>query len=139
LDCDKIEGSTCKQKIIQVVACNTGDNGHLTGELVNTWDLELLTCNRKYYWEDVAVGKLLKWNFIVNWSVSRTGSDDWIDDKYFIHGKFTTKLSSDALIDIFGWECKNWLDSQHNYCPSSLYQNASLVVIDQNYDSPLFW
>lgn len=109
------------------------------------------------------VGSLIKWNFIVNWNVM--GVNGKLKNKYFIYWKFTTKDSISELEKTFTWRCKNWLvinnawqaqNSQRRYCPVSYkdpnasgdevvytwynpYAYASLVVIDQNYSSPLYW
>lgn len=97
--------------------------------------------NFEHAWDDVAVAALLKWNFIVNWWVK--GASGKLSRKYFIHGKFTTKDTYEALGKVFRWRCVNWEsnESNKNYCPYSQehpYTNAFLVVIDQNYSSPLF-
>lgn len=92
-----------------------------------------------YDWEDIAVGSFIKWNFIVNWNVIWSGNgDNTLKNKYFIYGKFTTNDTISSLEKIFSWRCSNWIGSDDNYCPKwNKYQNASLVVIDQNFDSPL--
>ena len=103
--------------------------------------------NYEYTWENVAVAAVLKWNFIVNGHVRGTG-DNNLNNKYFMYGKFTSLDTYDEIADKFGRRCGlngKWSDG--NYCPASPsswntqhpYQTASLVVIDQNYDSPLFW
>lgn len=99
--------------------------------------------NFVHTWEDVAVAALLKWNFIVNWWVKAAGGNNLLH-KYFIHGKFTTKDTFDELGKVFKWRCVYWESNENpkNYCPYSQehsYTNAFLVVIDQNYSSPLFW
>ena len=99
--------------------------------------------NFEYVWENVAVAALLKWNFIVNWWVKGYDGKKLVH-KYFIHGKFTTKDTFDVLGKVFKWRCVDWEsnESSKNYCPYSQehpYTNAFLVVIDQNYSSPLFW
>lgn len=96
-----------------------------------------------YAWEDVAVASLLKGNFIVNGSV-RSENGDSLKNKYFVYWKFTTKDSSAELTSNFGWRCESGIWSDSYYCPDSSspyehpYASASLVIIDQNYDSPLF-
>lgn len=151
LECDKVVGTGCMDMIVEVVSCNIADD--VTAESGLVWldngkknfaevgKVEFGACNRIYSWNEVAVWKLLKWNFIVNWSVEWTGGSNTssIYNKYFIHGKFTTKVSADDLMDVFEWQCINGVDDFDDYCPDSPYQYASLVVIDQNYDSPLFW
>ncbi len=101
--------------------------------------------NYEYTWEDVAVAALLKWNFIVNGHVKWDG--ETLTNKYFMYWKFTSLDTYDEIADKFGRRCGldgKWSDE--NYCPASpeewnthAYQWASLVVIDHNYDSPLFW
>jgi len=90
----------------------------------------------------------IRWNFIVNGKVKSTSADGKLHNKYFIHWKFTSRDSTEALKNMFVWRCTNgyvlknsWVKdvSQWLYCPSSVYQSASLVVIDQNYQSPLYW
>ena len=99
-------------------------------------------CNWSYDWSvGAAVWVFLRWNFIIN------GKVQWVDNgklknKYFIYGKFTTKDTLKKLESVFSWTCKNWIGSDGNYCPEysserSPYQNKSLIVIDQNYGSPL--
>ena len=96
-----------------------------------------------YNWNDVAVWSFIKWNFIVNWYVKGSW---WgkLKNKYFVHWKFTTKDDFTSLLDTFAWRCVNGIsteesDGKQSYCPpSSNYAVASLVVIDQNYDSPFF-
>lgn len=98
--------------------------------------------NFEHTWDDVAVAALLKWNFIVNWWVK--GEWDKLKHKYFIHGKFTTRDTFEKLGKIFKWRCIDWESNESPikyYCPYSKehsYTDASLVVIDQNYSSPLF-
>ena len=98
--------------------------------------------NYEYSGPNVAVARVLNWNFIVNGKVTWSN----LNDKYFIYGKFTSLDTYDDIAEKFTWRCGNegkWSDG--NYCPASSelnqhpYQTASLVVIDQNYDSPLFW
>jgi len=111
------------------------------------------------------VWSFIRWNFIVDWHVKTNTSNNKLNNKYFIYWKFTTKDSMDDLEEIFAWRCKNWYvvnkawiiqNSQGKYCPPSVtkinvitqekeyewynpYEWASLVVIDQSYDSPLYW
>lgn len=89
-----------------------------------------------------SMASVIKWNFIVNWSVIWTwGSvEGKLDNKYFIYGKFTTKSSISELENVFSWRCNNWFGTDDIFCPKfnwNYYQNAALVVIDQNYGSPL--
>ena len=103
---------------------------------------------KDYTWDSIAIGSAIRWNFIVDWSVkSANQNDPKLHNKYFIYGKFSTKDSFKYLEDVFVWRCSNgfvindnWeLLSPVEYCPPSVYENASLVVIDQNYQSPLYW
>lgn len=117
----------------------------------------------------VAVWSFIRGNFIVDWSVKGTDvfNNGKLNNKYFIYWKFTTKDTFKDLEDIFVWRCKDWFvvnkqwvvdHDQWTYCPPSIvsaksenpnetrkylwknpYENYSLVVIDQNYDSPLYW
>ena len=75
-------------------------------------------------WEEAAVASLLKWNFIVDWHVRWKDSSN-LKNKYFIHGKFTSKDSYDDLLGSFEWRC--WSDGksavsdaswERDYCPS---------------------
>jgi len=97
-----------------------------------------------YNWNDVAVWSYIKWNFIVNWKVKGSGEWGKLKNKYFIHWKFTTMDDFTTLLDTFAWRCVNWVstkesDDAQSYCPpTNNYAVASLVVIDQNYDSPFF-
>ena len=96
-----------------------------------------------YMWDYAGIWSFMKGNFIINWKVKANGSDT-LSNKYFIYWKFTTQDSFSDLLEVFGWRCTNWQASDENYCPWSVrwwknpYANASLIVIDQNYDSPLF-
>ena len=99
-----------------------------------------------YTWNLVAVGSFIRGNFVVNWKVEAANTEDPVlHNKYFIYGKFTTKDSFSELENKFQWRCNNWYTTDGSYCPPSVrwwknsYENASLVVIDQNYDSLLFW
>ena len=98
-----------------------------------------------------SMASVIKWNFIVNWKVKAydvndTPDEDWnlntkLKNKYFIYGKFTTKSSISELENVFSWRCNNWFGTDNIFCPKfewNFYQNAALVVIDQNYGSPLF-
>ena len=104
-----------------------------------------------YTWSDaVAVWSLLKWNFIVWWYVKWLWENDVLNNKYFLYGKFTSRDSYNWLKDVFTRSC-NWNEwSDWRLCPTCIYNdcpkesrnyytNAPLVVIDQNYNSPLFW
>jgi len=101
-------------------------------------------CDWKYYGDfGAAVWSFIKWNFIVNGFVKWKADDNKLNNKYFIYGKFTTKDSFSTLEKTFSWICENWFGSDGNYCPEARdywynpYRNAALIVIDQNYGSPL--
>jgi hypothetical protein len=116
----------------------------------------------------VWVWSFIRWNFVVDGNVVGPDWNK-LKDKYFIYWKFTTRDSFNQLENTFAWRCKNWLvidksgivqdgengrRNQWKYCPPSVtkkenretvyewynpYEWAALVVIDQNYDSPLYW
>ena len=98
--------------------------------------------------EAVAVASAIKWNFIVNWRVKSVSEDETLKNKYFLYGKFTTKDTFNELEKVFAWRCDNGITKdRRNFCPKTNYideddetpyRNASLVVIDQNYPSPMF-
>jgi hypothetical protein len=106
-------------------------NGHGEGKI----------CDWRYSGSGAAVWVFLRWNFIVNGVVQWKGGD--LKNKYFIYGKFTTNDSFNSLESTFSWTCENWLGKDGNYCAQAHdgwynpYRNAALVVIDQNYGSPL--
>ena len=95
-----------------------------------------------------AVASVIKWNFIVNWRVKSVSEDETLKNKYFLYGKFTTKDTFNELEKVFAWRCDNGITKdRRNFCPKTNYideddetpyRNASLVVIDQNYPSPMF-
>ena len=103
-----------------------------------------------YAWNWAAVASLIKWNFIINGKIKGPDvSNPILKNKYFIYGKITTTDTFDDLLSTFQWRCNNWVSSEESdgnqtYCPSTTawwnnpYQVASLVVIDQNYDSPFY-
>lgn len=99
-------------------------------------------------WDDVAIASVLRWNFIVDGNIKRLDdgeeNGDKLKNKYFIYGKLTTKDDLDSLEETFSWRCSAWLANDDSFCPGKRlpdypnpYQNAALVIIDQNYDSPL--
>ena len=103
-----------------------------------------------YTWDEVVAWKFIKGNFIVDGSVR---SSDWsgFDNVYFVYWKMTTKDSVDQLGRVFKRRCKMWIQGTDGTpCPGSEkaqdgtiswinpYENASLVIIDQNYPSPLY-
>lgn len=123
--------------------------------------------DESYKWDPyqlAGVGSFIRWNFVVDWHVKGTAeSNSKLKNKYFIYWKFTTRDEFKDLEETFAWRCSNgfvinkaWKiqESQWKYCPPSIYtvvngekvyewhnpyEWASLVVIDQNYDSPLYW
>jgi hypothetical protein len=117
-----------------------------------------------YEWNLSGVWSYIRWNFIVDWNVMGPDSNNGkLNNKYFIYWKFTTIDSFADLEETFAWRCSNgyvinkkWKpqDNQWLYCPPSTYKTvneqkiydwynpyewAALVVIDQNYNSPLYW
>jgi hypothetical protein len=105
--------------------------------------------NSSYVWEEPAIASLIKWNFIVNWNIRWTWTWGKLYDKYFIYWKLTTTDNFNTLLDTFQWRCNNWVSTTESNgavrpCPSEIawwenpYAGASLVVIDQNYDSAFY-
>ncbi len=116
-----------------------------------------------YKWDFSGVWSYIRGNFVVDGHVKGATPNGKLNNKYFIHWKFTTRDSFKDLEETFVWRCsdgyvvnKAWsiLDSQWRFCPISVtkkenwetvyewynpYEWAALVVIDQNYDSPLYW
>ena len=101
-----------------------------------------MPCDGIYIGSDAAVWSFIRWNFIVNGLVKWLGGD-LLKNKYFIYGKFTTRDTFNTLEKTFSWTCENWFAKDGNYCPEAHdnwynpYRNAALIVIDQNYGSPL--
>lgn len=102
-------------------------------------------------WNDVAIASIIKWNFIVDGKVlgpdrpSDASFDKKLKNKYFIYWKLSSRDSFQTLQDTFAWRCNNWYTTDDSYClPSNTgysnpYEDAFLVVIDQNYEnSPFF-
>ena len=100
---------------------------------------------------DAAVASIIKWNFIVNWNImwpedsSNPSLHKKLNNKYFIYWKLSSRDSFQTLQDTFAWRCNNWYTTDGSYClPSNAsynnpYEDAFLVVIDQNYEnSPFF-
>ena len=119
---------------------NTG--WFVSSTLVNDFSGKVSSDLDSYISGDVAVWSFIRWNFIVNGNVIGTGitTNGKLNNKYFIYGKFTTKDSIGWLENVFSWSCNNGYGSDGNYCPDSKwnhYKNASLIVIDQNYKSPV--
>ena len=106
----------------------------------------------KYTWEDISVWKFIKWNFIINWNIKAMSggtTDGVLKDRYFVYGKMTTNDTVKELENVFKRWCRadgssNMIDTNWYPCPLSFsgwnnpYEGASLVIIDQNYPSPLY-
>ena len=129
------------------------------GETSQTYEqkvgIDAINNGQVYKWDLAARASLIRWNFVVDWNIKGLpGADGILKNKYFIYWKFTTKDSFKDLEKTFRWNCNT--DSgrasdklpsgEYSYCPVSVeeewyynpYYNVSLVVIDQDYDSPLF-
>ena len=104
-----------------------------------------------YSGEDVAAWRFIRWNFIVNWNIKPASWMTGLQNVYFIYWKMTSKDTVDKLEETFVWKCNVWSgsDLEQSPCPGwwkdeygnswiNPYQNASLVIIDQNYPSPLY-
>ena len=99
--------------------------------------------------DDVAIASVIKWNFIVDGYIKNANTDDGkLENKYFIYWKLTTRDDLSKLEDTFSRRCKLWRanNTWRDFCPGwtmnwkdfrTPYQNAALVIIDQDYDSPL--
>ena len=102
-----------------------------------------------------AMGAVIKWNFIINWHIKHLCNvnagtcplnETRVSNRYFVYWKLTAKDSLADLENLFSWRCDNWMSTNpyEVYCPQSTdnwknpYENAPLVIIDQNYDSPVF-
>ena len=96
----------------------------------------------EYTWEEVAAWKFMKWNFVVNGKIRSAASG--LENVYFVYWKLTSLDSVEDLKSTFRRKCNIWTWSDWNPCPISIagwenpYENASLVIIDQNYPSPLY-
>ena len=117
-------------------------------------EVEVIKDGIAYTWDLSGYWSFIRGNFVVDGHVKWTTPNEKLNNKYFIHWKFTTRDSFADLEDTFVWRCsdgyvvnKAWkiLENQWTFCPPSIkwyhnpYESASLVVIDQNYDSPLYW
>ena len=99
-------------------------------------------------WNDVTIASIIKWNFIVNGNIlGPESSENKLNNKYFIYWKLSSRDSFQSLQDTFAWRCNNWYTTDDSYClPTNKerwynnpYEDAFLVVIDQNYEnSPFF-
>lgn len=126
--------------------------GNVSSTSLETFSSNVTGGNGKYKGKDATVASLIKWNFIVNWKIKGPAvGNDKLNNKYFIHWKFTSRDDFNSLSDTFQWRCNNWIATDWTYCPRSFkenwsyedwrlnpYEAAFLVVIDQNYDSPLY-
>ena len=83
-----------------------------------------------------SAGSFFKWNFIIDWNIQRNDGKP-IEHKYFIYWKLTSKDTVEKLENLFAWRCRDWIWTDGTPCPEGTYAYASLVVINQNYDSPL--
>ena len=148
-DYDNDDVSECPEN--KDLACDAFD---FDGEMwVNLTDLQNTIVNAvaHSYKNLSSMASVIKWNFIVNWKVKGLDKahnslaegespDIKLKHKYFIYGKFTTKSSLSELENVFSWRCENWFGTDGIFCPKfewNPYRNAALVVIDQNYGSPL--
>lgn len=122
--------------------------------MVNQDDIDFFdSCPDCSVWNDVAIASIIKWNFIINGNVlgpdrpSDISFDKKLKNKYFIYWKLSSRDSFQSLQDTFAWRCNNWYTTDDSYClPTNKerwynnpYEDAFLVVIDQNYEnSPFF-
>ena len=105
-----------------------------------------------YLWDEVVAWKFIKWNFIVDGSI-KAKTNSGFDHVYFVYWKLTTTDTVDQLWNVFKRRCKMWIEGTDGTpCPGTEeyiiddapylwinpYENASLVIIDQNYPSPLY-
>ena len=110
-----------------------------------------LAAGHDYSGNDAAAWRFIRGNFIINGNIKPAGWYTGLENIYFIYGKMTSKDTVDELEKVFVWKCNAWKgsDSEHVPCPwwwkdvdgnvwNNPYQNASLVIIDQNYSSPLY-
>lgn len=91
----------------------------------------------------LALASIIKWNFIVNGSIKSKNNETELKNKYFIYWKLTSLDDNDKLANTFAWRCIGWITNEEPrwFCPAlsiwERYQNAPLVIIDQNYNSPM--
>jgi hypothetical protein len=108
----------------------------------------LIEFDSEYTWDEVVAWKFIKWNFIVDGSIKAT-TNSGFDHVYFVYWKLTTTDTVDQLWGVFKRRCKMWIEGTDGVpCPGTEeyesytwinpYENASLVIIDQNYPSPLY-
>lgn len=114
-------------------------SGAFSNQVNSVWD---------YTWDEVAAWKFIKGNFIVDWHITYPEGNE-LKNVYFIYWKLTTLDSVEDLKNTFKWKCTVWTGSDGTPCPMSIemedgerwenpYEWASLVIIDQNYPSPLY-
>ena len=121
-------------------------NWFISDTSIDDFTGEVWSAGAEYSWDNAAVWSFIRWNFIINWNVVADGEWDEavLNNKYFIYGKLSTKDSFDTLLKVFAWQCLGWVASDGTVCPPSWgswtnpYENAPLVIIDQDYESRLF-
>lgn len=108
----------------------------------------ILNSTDSYTWDEVVAWRFIKGNFIVNGKI-KPKSWSGFEHVYFVYWKLTTKDTVDELSQVFKWRCQWWIQGTDGTpCPgeektpgikwTNPYENASLVIIDQNYPSPLY-
>ena len=120
-----------------------GRNRRSSDDITTVINCKLNSSNGCKLWDDVAAASVIKWNFIVDGNIiGPVDEDSKLKNKYFIYGKMTTKDDISNLEDTFSRRCESWIANDGIFCPGwkthpTPYQNAALVIIDQNYNSPL--
>jgi hypothetical protein len=121
---------------------------YISGEMALD-DFKNAATSYDYDWSKwVAVASSLKGNFMVNWRILWADFDgnqkEHLENKYFIYWKVVSKDTVDLLEDTFSRSCNYWIGSDRYPCPrfsaentANDYQNASLIIIDQNFQSPM--
>lgn len=111
---------------------NTTELGKLVNICTNGWEVGDMP--------EVSVASVIKWNYIINWSVMWDDGEA-LKNKYFIYWKFTTRDTFSDLEKVFTWRCSRWKDINGKPCLQfdwNPYSNSALAIIDQDYASPLF-
>ena len=144
IQCDNL-GSSIDRGLCKFIDFFLTTDGYVYVEEISSfWTYASTDDNIGDFFDESSVSSVINWNFIINWKVVGTwlSSDGVLKNKYFIYWKFTTRDSFGDLERVFSWRCgSNWVDTNNNPClpfegvPNSY---ASLSIIDQNYDSPLF-
>ena len=112
-------------------------NGFPRGSNTSAFESAVLWSNGEYDLSNgAAVWSYFNWNFIIDGYITGNNNSE-LEKKYFVYWKITSKDDFGDILSTFSWRCNDWIATDGTYCPSSLYQSASLVVIDRNYDSPL--